>query len=149
MDPSLFDLSPPTRHYAWTALWGSIISTDSERTISATPMVPTPSSPPCESGGTTSTPVVIAAVVSATTTVQEDETIPIAAEETPGGEEVHVHISDIPEGNVVVDKPVDENHVVGSHQLVYPQQHLSTNFFVTYDKLGRQNQVSSPIFPKI
>jgi hypothetical protein len=41
-DPSLFDSSPSTRHYVRRAWRGSIISTDSERTISATPMVPTP-----------------------------------------------------------------------------------------------------------
>ena len=76
-------------------------------------MVPTPSSPPRESGGATPTPVVIAAVVSAATIVQEDETVSTAAEETPGSEEVPVHISDIPEGNVVKDTPVDENFVVG------------------------------------
>jgi hypothetical protein len=91
-DPSLFDSSPSTNHYAQRAPRGSIVSTNSERTILATPMVPTPSSPPRESGGAASTPVVIAAVVSTTTTVQEDETIPTTAEETPGGEEVPVHI---------------------------------------------------------
>ena len=76
-------------------------------------MVPTPSSSPRESGGATPTPVVIAAVVSAATIVQEDETVSTAAEETPGSEEVPVHIFDIPEGNVVKDTPVDENFVVG------------------------------------
>jgi hypothetical protein len=53
-------------------------------------------------------------VVSAATIVQEDETVPTAAEETPGSEEVPVHISDIPEGNVVEDTLVDENLVVGT-----------------------------------
>jgi hypothetical protein len=109
MDPSLFDSSPPTRHYVQRAPRGSIVSTDSERTISATPMVPTLSSPPRKSGGADSTPVVIAAMVSAATTVQEDKTVPTATEETPGNEEVPVHISDIPEDNVVEDTPVDEN----------------------------------------
>jgi hypothetical protein len=52
-------------------------------------------------------------VVSVATTVQEDETVPTAAKETPGSEEVPVHISDIPEGNVVEDTLVDENLVVG------------------------------------
>ena len=41
-DPSLFDLSPSTCHYVWRAWRESIISTDLERTISATFMVPTP-----------------------------------------------------------------------------------------------------------
>ena len=57
--------------------------------------------------------MVIAAVVSAATTVQEDETVPTTAEETPGSEEVPMHISDILEGNVVEDTPVDENLFVG------------------------------------
>jgi hypothetical protein len=77
-------------------------------------MVSTPPSPPRESGGAAPTPVVIAAVVSTATTVQEDETILTAAEETPGGEEVPVHISDILEDHVVEDTPVDENPVVGT-----------------------------------
>ena len=76
-------------------------------------MVPTPSSPLRESGGVVPTPIVIAALVSATI-IQEDDTIPTTAEETPSGEEVPVHISDIPEGHVVEDTPVDENLVVGT-----------------------------------
>ena len=108
-DPSLFDLSPLTRHYVRRAPRGSIVSTDSERTISATLMVPTLSSPPRESGGVASTTVVIAVMVSAATTIQEDKTVPTATEETPGNEEVSVHIFYIPEGNVVEDTPVDEN----------------------------------------
>jgi hypothetical protein len=59
--------------------------------------------------------VVIVAVVSTATTVQEDETVPIATEETPSDEEVPVHISDILEGNVVKDTPVDENLVIGTN----------------------------------
>uniref|UniRef100_A0A2N9G5S4 Aminotransferase-like plant mobile domain-containing protein n=1 Tax=Fagus sylvatica TaxID=28930 RepID=A0A2N9G5S4_FAGSY len=47
------------------------------------------------------------------TIVQEDEAIPTAAEETPGNEEVPVHISDIPEGHVVEDTPIDKNPAVG------------------------------------
>ena len=88
------------------------MSIDSERTISATPMVPTPSSPLPESGGTTPTPIVIAAVVSAAATVQEDETVSASAKETPGSKEVPVHIFDIPEGNIVEDTQVDEHLVV-------------------------------------
>jgi hypothetical protein len=113
-DPSLFDSSPPTRHYVRRAPLGSVVSTDSERTISATPMVPTPSSPLRESGSAASTPIVIAVVVSATTTVQEEETVPTAAKVTSGSEVVPMHISDIPEGNVVKDTPVDENLIVGT-----------------------------------
>ena len=88
------------------------MSTDSEKTILATPMVPTPSSPLPESGGITPTPTVIAAVVSAAATIQEDETVPTAAKETPGSEEVPVHISNIPKGNIVEDTPIDEHLVV-------------------------------------
>ena len=47
-NPSLFDSNPPTCHYVRRASRGSIVSTDLERTISATPMVPTPLSPPRE-----------------------------------------------------------------------------------------------------
>ena len=112
-DPSLFDSSPATRHYARRAPQGSIVSIDSGRTISATPMVPTPLSPPRKYGGATPTPVVITVVVSIATTVQEDKTVPIAAKETPGSEEFPVQISDIPEGNVVEDTLVNENLVVG------------------------------------
>ena len=79
-DPLLFDSSPSTRHYIRRARRGSIVSTDSERTISATPTVPTPSSLFPESGGIAPTPTIIAAVVSATATVQEDETVSAAAE---------------------------------------------------------------------
>ena len=39
-DPSLFDSSPPTHHYVRRAPRGSVVSTSSERTILATPMVP-------------------------------------------------------------------------------------------------------------
>uniref|UniRef100_A0A2N9H6V3 Aminotransferase-like plant mobile domain-containing protein n=1 Tax=Fagus sylvatica TaxID=28930 RepID=A0A2N9H6V3_FAGSY len=113
-DPSLFDSSPSTRHYVRRAWRGSIVSTDSKRTISATLVVPTPFSPPRESGGAASTPVVIATVVSAAIIVQEDETVPTATEETSSSEEVPVHISDILESNVVEDTQVDENLVVGT-----------------------------------
>ena len=75
-------------------------------------MVPTPLSPPLKSSGAALTPVVIAAVVSAVTIVHEEKTVPTAAEKTLGSEEVPMHISDIPEGNVVEDTLVDENLVV-------------------------------------
>jgi hypothetical protein len=113
VDPSLFDSSPSTRHYVRRARRGSIVSTDSERTISATVRVPTPPSPLHESGGTAPTPIVIAAVVSAAATVQEVKTVPAAAEEVPGSEEVPAHIPDIPEGNNIVESiPIDENLVI-------------------------------------
>ena len=76
--------------------------------------VPTPSSPLRESNSAASTPVVIATVVFAMTTIQEEETVLTTAEATPGSEEVPVHISDIPESNVVEDTPVDENLVVNT-----------------------------------
>ena len=41
----LFDSNPPTCHYVRRASRGSIVSTNLERTISASPMVPTPLSP--------------------------------------------------------------------------------------------------------
>jgi hypothetical protein len=113
-DPLLFDSSPSTRHYVRRAHRESIVSTDSERTFTATLMVPTLSGPPRESGDAVLAPVVIAAVVSAAATVQENETVPAAAEETLSSEEVPVHISDIPEGNVIEDTPVDEDLVVGT-----------------------------------
>ncbi len=113
-DPLLFNSSPSTRHSVRRARRGSIVSTNSERTISATIRVPTPLSTLHESGGTASTPIVIAAVVSVAVTVQDSETVPAAAEEIPGGEEVPAHISDVPEGNVVEDTPVDENLIVGT-----------------------------------
>ena len=92
-----------------------MVSTDSERTVSATIRVPTPPSPLHKSGGTAPTPVIIAAVVSAAATVQESKTIPTAIEEIPGSEEVPVHISDIPEGNNIVESiPIDENLVVST-----------------------------------
>ena len=116
VDSSLFDLSPSTRHYVRKARRGSMVSTDSERTIAATVRVPTPPSPLDKSGGTAPTPVIIAAVVSATATVQESETIPVAAEKILGNEEVPIHISDIPEGNNIVENiPIDENIVVNTN----------------------------------
>jgi hypothetical protein len=115
VDSLLFDSSPSTRHYVRRARRGSMVSTDSERTISATVRVPTPPSPLDESGGTAPTPVIIAAVVSATATIQESETVPTAAEKIPGHEEVPVHISNIPEGNNIVENiPIDENLVVNT-----------------------------------
>ena len=115
VDSSLFDSSPSTHHYVRRARRRSMVSTDSERTISATVKVPTPPSPLDESGGTAPTPVIIAVVVSATVTIQESDTIPAAAEKIPSNEEVPVHISDIPEGNNIVENiPIDENLVINT-----------------------------------
>ena len=113
-DLSLFDSSPSTLHYVKRARKGNMVSTDSERTISATTRVPTPLSPLHESGGIASTPIVIAAVVSAAASVQGDEAVLVAAEVVPSSEEVLVHNSDIPEGNTVGDTSVNENIVVGT-----------------------------------
>ena len=53
VDPSVFDSSPSTCHYVRRARKGSIVSTDSESTISTTVRVSTPPSPLHGSGGTT------------------------------------------------------------------------------------------------
>uniref|UniRef100_A0A2N9FCT9 Aminotransferase-like plant mobile domain-containing protein n=1 Tax=Fagus sylvatica TaxID=28930 RepID=A0A2N9FCT9_FAGSY len=52
MDPLLLDSSPSTRQYVRRARRGSLVSTDSERTASASARVATPPSPLPESGGT-------------------------------------------------------------------------------------------------
>ena len=103
VDPSLLDSSPSTRHYIRRACRGSIVSTDSERTISATIRVSTPPSPLHESDSTAPTPEVMATVVPTAVTVQDNEAIPAIAEEVPGDEEVPVHVPDVPEGNNIVD----------------------------------------------
>jgi hypothetical protein len=59
------------------------VSTDSERTVSATVRVPTPPSPLLESGGIALTPTTIAAETSAAATVQESEVVPTAIEGIP------------------------------------------------------------------
>ena len=59
VDPSLLDSSPSTRHYVRRARGGSIVSIDSERTISATVRASTPPSPLHESDNTAPTPVVM------------------------------------------------------------------------------------------
>uniref|UniRef100_A0A2N9GBT1 Aminotransferase-like plant mobile domain-containing protein n=1 Tax=Fagus sylvatica TaxID=28930 RepID=A0A2N9GBT1_FAGSY len=71
VDPSLLDSSPSTRQYARRARRGSIVSTDSERTGSATVRVSTP---------------------------PKSETATAAVGEVPGSEEGPTHISEIPEG---------------------------------------------------
>ena len=115
VDPSLLDSSPSTRHYVRRVRRRSIVSTDSERTVSATVRVPTPPSPLHESGGTVPTPVVIAAMVPAAVTVQDSESVSAAAEEVPGSEEVPAHIPDIPKGNNIVESiPINENLVIGT-----------------------------------
>ena len=113
MDPSLLDSNSSTRHYVRRARKGNIVSTDLERTISATVRVPTPPSLLHESVGAALTPIVIAVGVSATTTVQESETTPVVVEEILGNEEVPVHVPDVPEGNNIIESiPIDENLVI-------------------------------------
>jgi hypothetical protein len=112
---SLLDSSPSTHHYVWRAQRGSIVSTDSERTVSATMRVPTPPSPLHESAGTTPTLVVITLVVSVEVVAPDSEAVPAAAEEVPGSEEVPVHIPDIPEGNSIVESIlIDESLVIST-----------------------------------
>ena len=89
-----------------------MVSTDSERTISATARAPTPPSPLQESGGIAFTLLVIPAVASAEASVQRDEAVPVVTGMVPGSEEVLVHISDILEGNTVGDTPANEDIVV-------------------------------------
>ena len=74
---------------------GSIVSTDLERTVSATVRVSTPPSPPHESSNTAPTPVVIATVVPTAVTVQDSEAVPAVVEEVLGDEEVPMHIPDV------------------------------------------------------
>ena len=77
------------------------MSTDSERTGSATVRVSTPPSPLPESGGIASTPIIITAAVSAATIIQESETATATVGEVPGGEEVPTHISEVSEGSII------------------------------------------------
>jgi hypothetical protein len=92
---------------------GSIVSIDSERTVSATVKVPTPLSPLPESGGTAPTPITTAAEASAAATIQEGEVVPTAIKEIPVGEEGPAHVPDIPEDNNFVESiPIDENLVI-------------------------------------
>ena len=113
VDPSLLDSSPSTRQYVRRTRKGSIVSTDSERTVSAIVSVPTPPSPLPESGGTAPTPITTAAETSSTATVQEGEVVPIVIEEIPVGEEGPAHVPNILEGNNFVESiPIDENLVI-------------------------------------
>ena len=115
VDPSLLDSSPSTRHYVRRARRGSIVSTDSDRTISATVRVSTPPSPLHESISVAPSPVVMATVVPTAVTVQDSEAIPAVAEEVPDEEEVSVHIPDAPKGNDIVDSiPINENLLTGT-----------------------------------
>ena len=89
------------------------MSTDSERTVSATVRVPIPPSLLLESGGIALTPITTAAEASAAATVQEGEVVLTAIEEIPVGEEGPAHVPDIPEGNNFVERiPIDENLVI-------------------------------------
>ena len=101
-DPSILDSSPSTRQYVRRARRGSVVSTDSERTGSATVRVSTPPSPLPKFGGIASTPMIMAAAVSATTLVQESKTAPAAVGGVPGNEEAPIHISEVPEGNIYI-----------------------------------------------
>ena len=113
MDPSLLDSSPSTRQYVRRTRRGSLVSTDSERTVSTTVRVLTPPNPLLESGGTAPTPITTAAEASAVTIVQESEVVPTVIEEIPIGEEGPAHVPDIPEGNNFVEGiPIDENPVI-------------------------------------
>uniref|UniRef100_A0A2N9EKP5 Uncharacterized protein n=1 Tax=Fagus sylvatica TaxID=28930 RepID=A0A2N9EKP5_FAGSY len=103
VDPSLLDSSPSTRHYVQRARRGSIVSTDSEKTISATVRVSTPPSPLHESGSTAPTPVVMATMMPTAVTVQDSETVPAVVEEVPDDEEVPVYVPDVPEGVTQVE----------------------------------------------
>jgi hypothetical protein len=115
VDPSLLDSSPSTRHYVQRARRGSIVSTDSEKTISATVRVSTPPSPLHESGSTAPTPVVMATMMPTAVTVQDSETVPAVAEEVPDDEEVPVYVPDVPKGNNIVDSIlINENLVIGT-----------------------------------
>ena len=114
-DPSLLDSNPSTRHYVRRARRGSIVSTDSERTISATVRVPTPPSPLHKSGSTALTPVIMATMVPTVVTVQDSEVVPAVAEEVLGDEKLPVHIPDALEGNNIVDSIlINENLVIGT-----------------------------------
>ena len=114
VDPSLLDSSPSTRQYVRRARRGSIVSTDSERTVSATVRVPTPPNPFPKSGGIALTPTTIAAEVSAAATVVlASEVVPTAIEEIPVGKEGPAHVSDILEGNNFIKSiPIDESLVI-------------------------------------
>ena len=114
MDPSLLDSSPSTRQYVRRARRGSIVSTDFERTVSATIRVLTPPSLLPESGGIASTLVIIAAVTPATVVVQDSDVVSAAAEGVPDDEEVPLHVPDAPEGNNIIDSiPINKNLVIG------------------------------------
>uniref|UniRef100_A0A2N9GG51 Aminotransferase-like plant mobile domain-containing protein n=1 Tax=Fagus sylvatica TaxID=28930 RepID=A0A2N9GG51_FAGSY len=114
VDPSILDSSPSTRQYVQRARRGSIVSTDSERTGSATIRVSTPPNPLPESGGIAPTPIIMASAVSAAVVVQESETAPAAVGKVPGDEEVPTHISEVPEGTA----QTEHVEVVASEDLV-------------------------------
>jgi hypothetical protein len=90
------------------------VSTDSERTVSATVRVPTPPSPLPESGGIALTPTTIAAETSAAATVQESKVVPTTIEGIPVGEEGPAHVPDISEGNNFIESiSIYESLVIG------------------------------------
>ena len=113
VDPPLLDSSPSTRQYVWRARRGSLVSSDSERTASASVRVATPPSPPSKSGGTVPLSTITAVGASAAATVPESGVVPITIEETPIGEEGSAHVSDVPEGNYFIEGiPTDENPMI-------------------------------------
>jgi hypothetical protein len=113
VDPPLVDSSPSTRQYVRRARRGSLVSSDSERTASASARVATPPSPPPKSGGTVPLSTVTVAGVSAAATVSESGVVPTTIKETPVGVEGSAHVSDVPEGSYFIEGiPIDENLVI-------------------------------------
>uniref|UniRef100_A0A2N9GFN7 Aminotransferase-like plant mobile domain-containing protein n=1 Tax=Fagus sylvatica TaxID=28930 RepID=A0A2N9GFN7_FAGSY len=94
VDPPLVDSSPSTRQYVRRARRGSLVSSDSERTASASARVATPPSPPPKSGGTVPLSTITVAGVSAAATVSESGVVPTTIEETPCVTQVeHVEVA--------------------------------------------------------
>ena len=109
VDPSLLDSSPSTRQYVRKARRGSLVSSDSERTTSASVRVATPPSPPPKSGGTIPLSTITAAGASVAATILESGVVPTTIEGTPVGEEGSAYVSDVPEGNYFIEGiPIDE-----------------------------------------
>uniref|UniRef100_A0A2N9G1S4 Aminotransferase-like plant mobile domain-containing protein n=1 Tax=Fagus sylvatica TaxID=28930 RepID=A0A2N9G1S4_FAGSY len=138
VDPPLVDSSPSTRQYVRRARRGSLVSSDSERTASASARVATPPSPPPKSGGTVPLSTITVAGVSAAATVSESGVVPTTIEETPVGEEGSAHVSDVPEEVAASEEPVQadvtpwqcydevlaetEDNIAGAQPLQQPTQ---------------------------
>ena len=113
VDPSPLDSSPSTRQYVRRARRGSLVSSDSERTASASVRVATPPSPPPKFGGTVPLSTITAAGASTAATVLGSGVVPTVIEDTPVGEEGSAHVPDVPEGNYFIEGiPIDENPVI-------------------------------------